>query len=92
MKKFRIFSVNYCSYCKQAIMTLTYKGAHYEVFDVSHNEVARMLLADRTGSTTVPQIFFGDRIIGGCSDLLAMDESGELDILIRGEDDVTGID
>tara|TARA_R110000796_G_scaffold217022_1_gene333054 strand:- start:3102 stop:3380 length:279 start_codon:yes stop_codon:yes gene_type:complete len=92
MKKFRIFSANYCSYCKQAIMALTYKGAHYEVFDVSQNEVARMLLQEKTGMTTVPQIFFGNRIIGGCSDLLAMDESGELDILIKGEDNATDID
>tara|TARA_B100000700_G_scaffold325630_1_gene434898 strand:+ start:117 stop:335 length:219 start_codon:yes stop_codon:yes gene_type:complete len=68
-------------------MTLTYKGAHYEVFDVSHNDVARMLLAERTGKNTVPQIFFGNKYIGGCSDLLAMDESGELDILIKGEED-----
>ena len=87
MKKFRIFSANYCSYCKQAIMTLTYKGAHYEVFDVSHNDVARMLLTEKTGKSTVPQIFFGGRYIGGCSDLLALDESGELDILIKGEED-----
>ena len=87
MKKFRIFSANYCSYCKQAIMTLTYKGAHYEVFDVSHNDVARMLLAEKTGKSTVPQIFFGGKHIGGCSDLLALDESGELDILIKGEED-----
>ena len=86
MKKFRIFSANYCSYCKQAIMTHTYKGAHYEVFDVSRNDVARMLLAERTGKNTVPQIFFGDKHIGGCSDLLAMEESGELDILIKGEE------
>jgi glutaredoxin-related protein len=41
---------------------------------------------------TVPQIFFGNKFIGGCSDLLAMDESGELDILIKGEDDATSID
>tara|TARA_R110001583_G_scaffold144739_2_gene296741 strand:+ start:589 stop:867 length:279 start_codon:yes stop_codon:yes gene_type:complete len=92
MKKFRIFSANYCSYCKQAIMTLTYKGAHYEVFDVSQNEVARMLLKEKTGMTTVPQIFFGNKFVGGCSDLLALDESGELDILIKGEDNATGID
>jgi len=72
-------------------MLLTYKGAHYEVFDVSENDLARMLLFERTGSGTVPQVFLGEKYLGGCSDLLAMDESGELDILIRGEDDVTGI-
>tara|TARA_R100000908_G_C3743056_1_gene139086 strand:+ start:99 stop:377 length:279 start_codon:yes stop_codon:yes gene_type:complete len=87
MKKFRIFSANYCSYCKQVIMLLTYKGAHYEVFDVANNDIARMLLFERTGLRTVPQVFLGEKFLGGCSDVLAMDESGELDILIKGEDD-----
>ena len=87
MKKFRIFSANYCPYCKQVIMLLTYKGAHYEVFDVTNNDVARMLLFERTGSRTVPQVFLEEKFLGGCSDVLAMDESGELDILIKGEDD-----
>ena len=44
MKKFRIFSANYCPYCKQVIMLLTYKGAHYEVFDVTNNDVEEKMM------------------------------------------------
>ena len=86
MNKFRIYSANYCPYCKQAIMLLMYKGAHFEVIDVTHNDVARMMLAETTGKTTVPQIFYKGKMIGGYTDLAASDESGELDILIKGEE------
>ena len=85
MNKFRIYSANYCTYCNQAIMLLMYKGAHFEVIDISHNDVARMMLQEKTGKTTVPQIFFKGKLIGGFTDLAASDESGELDILIKGE-------
>ena len=54
---------------------------------MTNNDVARMLLFERTGSRTVPQVFLEEKFLGGCSDVLAMDESGELDILIKGEDD-----
>tara|TARA_R110000787_G_scaffold263078_2_gene368809 strand:- start:517 stop:738 length:222 start_codon:yes stop_codon:yes gene_type:complete len=73
-------------------MLLTHKGAHYEVFDVSDNDVARMLLFERTGNRTIPQVFLEGKFLGGCSDVLAMDESGELDILIKGENDATSLE
>ena len=38
----------------------------------------------RTGRRTVPQIFIGDKHIGGCDDLVAFDENGELDRIIQG--------
>ena len=38
----------------------------------------------RSGRRTVPQIFIGDKHIGGCDDLFALEDSGELDRLIQG--------
>jgi glutaredoxin 3 len=87
MKKFRIYSANYCPYCKQAVNLLLYKGAHFEVVDISGNDVARLMLKEATGKTTVPQIYLNGNLIGGYSDLAAHDESGELDILIKGVND-----
>ena len=87
MRKFRIYSANYCPFCKQAVNLLMYKGAHFEVIDVSDNEVAKMMLREATGKATVPQIYMNGKIIGGWSDLAAHDESGELDFLIKGEND-----
>jgi glutaredoxin 3 len=85
MNKFRIYSTNYCTYCKLAINLLLHKGAHFEVVDVTNNEVARMMLREATGKHTVPQIYLNGKLIGGYSDLAAEDESGQLDFLIKGE-------
>jgi glutaredoxin 3 len=38
----------------------------------------------RSNRRTVPQIFLGDKHLGGCDDLYALDDSGELDRLIQG--------
>ena len=38
----------------------------------------------RSKRRTVPQIFIGDKHIGGCDDLFELDRSGELDRLIQG--------
>ena len=46
-----------------------------------------MMLREATGKATVPQIYMNGKIIGGWSDLAAHDESGELDFLIKGEND-----
>jgi len=86
LKKFKIYSANYCDFCKQAITLLMYKGAHFEVIDIAKNEIARDLLKERTGCATIPQIFLDGKFIGGCTHLLAMDESGELDSIIKGEE------
>ncbi len=85
MNKFRIYSTNYCTFCKKAANLLLYKGAHFEVVDVTDNEVARMMLREATGKHTVPQIYLNGKLIGGYSDLAAEDESGQLDFLIKGE-------
>ena len=82
MKKFRIYSANYCPFCKQAVNLLLFKGAHFEVIDVTDNGVARMMLRETIGKDTVPQIYLDNKLIGGYSDLAAHDESGELDFLI----------
>jgi glutaredoxin 3 len=64
-----------------------YKGLHFEVIDVTDNDVARMMLKEATGKATVPQIYLNGRLIGGYTDLAALDESGELDTLIIGVND-----
>jgi glutaredoxin 3 len=42
-------------------------------------------LVERTGQMTVPQIFAGDRPLGGHSDLAALDAEGKLDPILRGD-------
>jgi len=58
----------------------------FEVIDVTNDDEARAKLFESTGMSTVPQIFLDDEFIGGCTTLLAHEESGELDNMIKGED------
>jgi glutaredoxin 3 len=50
---------------------------------VSKNKDEFEAIKNQTGWDTVPQIFIGDKFIGGCDDLLALDSKGELDKLLR---------
>ena len=79
-----IYAAESCPYCRRARALLDSKGARYTVLDVD----ARSAFVERDrrthGRDTVPQIFIGDRHIGGCDDLFALERRGELDpLLIR---------
>jgi glutaredoxin 3 len=60
------------------------KGASFEEVDVFMNMDARAEMESKAqGRYTVPQIFIGERHVGGCDDLYALDRAGELDPLLR---------
>jgi glutaredoxin 3 len=56
-----------------------------EVDDAAFNpEKRNEMLARSGGAATYPQIFIGDRHVGGCDDLMAMERDGALDALLNG--------
>lgn len=62
---------------------LRQKGADFEEIDVGGRSDIRETLYERTGGrSTVPQIWIGDKHVGGCDDLLALDRAGKLDALL----------
>jgi glutaredoxin 3 len=62
---------------------LKQKGVAYEEIDVNAKPGLRAEMRDRAdGRNTVPQIWIGDRHVGGCDDLYALDRSGQLDPLL----------
>ena len=63
------------------------KGVAYEEIDAEHDDALRAWLVEATGQRTVPQIFVGDRSLGGFSDIDALDREGKLDAILRGEAD-----
>jgi glutaredoxin 3 len=83
VKRVRIYTTQTCPYCTRAKRLLQKKNVHYEEIDVSWDDDARMALMERTGRRTVPQIFIGERHVGGSDDLQALDERGELDALLQ---------
>lgn len=83
MAKVQIYTKQFCPYCYRALALLESKGASVEETDISMGGPDRAAMIQRAkGRTTVPQIFIGDRHIGGSDDLAALDRAGELDALL----------
>ena len=80
--KILIYSQMFCGYCSAARALLDEKGVGYEDIDITMKPQLRLELRERTGRRTVPQIYIGDRHVGGYDDLAALDASGELDELL----------
>ena len=85
MRKITIYTTFLCPYCQAAKQLLDAKGAAFEEIDVSYSpDLRREMTARAGGSTSVPQIWIGDRHVGGSDDLHALDEQGKLDPMLAG--------
>ncbi len=71
-----------CAYCGAARMLLTQKGVSFEDVPVHTDTEKRAEMEQRSGRTSVPQIFIGDHHVGGFDELCALDKSGELEKLL----------
>lgn len=84
MNKIVIYTTNICPFCVRAKSLLDRKNAHYDEIKVDEDSNKRMEMMEKSnGARTVPQIFIGERHIGGCDDLYELDSKGELDSLLR---------
>lgn len=84
MTQVKIYTTNYCPYCKKAKVILDQKGVAYEEIDLTDEANMRELLEEITGGQrTVPQIFINAKHIGGCTDLEALNSSGKLDKMLQ---------
>jgi glutaredoxin 3 len=79
-----VYTMNTCPYCVTAKKLLKKKGVDFEEVNLDEYPDRWDECEKRSGRFTVPQIFFGERHIGGCDDLQALNKSGELDRLIEG--------
>lgn len=75
MEPIVMYSTNWCGYCRAARALLKQKGLVFTEIDVGADESKRQEMIQRSGRHTVPQIFFGDKHIGGFTDLYAYFES-----------------
>lgn len=79
----RMYHSTWCGYCARARRLLEAKGVEPRLRDVDMEPGARDEMLELTGRRTVPQIFVGNRHIGGCDELFALEQSGELDRLLQ---------
>ena len=78
-----IYTRSFCPYCSAALDLLERKGADFtEVVANADPQKRQEMLARSGGRATYPQIFVGERHIGGCDDMMALERRGELDSLL----------
>ena len=77
-----VYSSRYCGWCSRALMLLDAKGITPTIINVDMDRNLRAEMERRSGRRSVPQIFIGERHIGGYDDLRALDDAGQLDILL----------
>ena len=74
-----MYSTQVCPYCQMAERLLKSRGVeHIEKILVDRDPARRQEMMERTGRRTVPQVFIGDKHIGGYDDLSALDRAGGL--------------
>ena len=83
MAKVEIYTKTFCGFCIRAKALLDAKHVAYEEYSVDFGGAKKPEMADRAGGrTTVPQIFVDGSHIGGCDQLMALEQQGKLDELL----------
>ena len=83
-KNITIYTSSLCGFCYSAKSLLKKKNIPFEEIDIDLNYKNRIEMIKKSGGrTSVPQIFFKDRHIGGCDDLYKLEEDNNLEIFIK---------
>jgi glutaredoxin 3 len=85
MNPVRMYTTQVCPYCIRAKALLQQRGvAAIEEIRIDTDPAQRDHMIAITGRRTVPQIFIGETHVGGCDDLIALDQRGGLAPLLQG--------
>ncbi|MBC7957897.1 MAG: glutaredoxin 3 [Cytophagales bacterium] len=85
MQAVKMYTTQVCPFCQRAKMLLKQRGvADIEEVRVDLDPSQRDAMVQITGRRTVPQIFIGQTHVGGCDDLMALDQRGGLMPLLQG--------
>jgi glutaredoxin 3 len=76
-----------CPYCRTAVQMLADKGFRWREVDLGEQPERYEEMIQRSGRYSVPQIWIGERHVGGFDDLAALNAAGELDALLRADAD-----
>jgi glutaredoxin 3 len=85
MSPVKMYTTQVCPYCLRAKALLKQRGvAQIDEIRIDLDPAERQVMMDKTGRRTVPQIFIGETHVGGCDDLIALDQRGALMPLLNG--------
>jgi len=84
MSHVKMYTTQVCPYCVRAKALLKQRGVEQiEEVRIDLNPAERDAMVALTGRRTVPQIFIGSTHVGGCDDLIALDQQGGLQALLQ---------
>jgi glutaredoxin 3 len=84
MAHVKMYTTLVCPFCIRAKTLLKRRGVdNIEEIRVDLDPAERDAMINKTGRRTVPQIFIGDTHVGGCDDLVALDQQGRLEPLLQ---------
>jgi glutaredoxin 3 len=77
-----MYTTSWCPYCERARRLLKSKNVSFSEIDIESAAEKRAEMRNRSGRTSVPQIFIGDHHVGGSDDLHDLEDEGKLDSLL----------
>ena len=83
MPRVLMYATAACPFCQSAERLLRDKGVAFEKIRVDLQPELRAEMQQKSGRRTVPQIWIGERHVGGCDDLYALEREGKLDPLLK---------
>ena len=78
-----MYSTRFCPYCMRARFLLDSKNVTYTDIAVDARPELRREMREKSGRHTVPQIWIGDRHVGGYDDLARLEQQGKLDEILE---------
>ena len=81
--KVLMYATAACPFCQSAERLLLAKGVQIDKVRVDLEPERRAEMQKKSGRRTVPQIWIGERHVGGCDDLYALEREGKLDPLLK---------
>ena len=85
MAEITIYTRQFCGYCTAAVQLLITKGYQFIEIATDGDQQMRAEIAQRSGQSTVPQIFVGDYYVGGYTELARAVAGGKFDQLLSSE-------
>ena len=79
----KMYSTRFCPYCIRARALLDSKNAPYVDIGVDGEPAVRREMSALSGRSTVPQIWIGEKHVGGYDDLVGLERRGQLDELLQ---------
>lgn len=86
MPRVLMYSTRFCPFCMMARRLLDAKGVDYKEVPVDRDVDMRRKMQEVSGRHTVPQVFIGERHVGGYDELAAAEQTGQLDRWLESAD------